>query len=102
MEHFGIAVREALSAGVPTVVYELPPFDDIRSHPCLFEVPLGSVQDLSKALALTLSLTPIRRGELSAASKSFKVGPTWSDAATREWEIISDCATQAGRANGSN
>jgi glycosyltransferase involved in cell wall biosynthesis len=85
-------VREALSAGVPAVVYTLPPFDDLLGHPCLFAVPLGNIQALAEAFVRTLSLTSAERIRLSDRSSSYPVGPTWSEAAARELEIMLACA----------
>ncbi len=91
IEHFGIAVREALSAGLPTVVYALPPFADIRDHPSLIEAPLGDVRTLGEALRGALAMTANHRAGLLADGRSHSVGPTWSDAADREFEILAGC-----------
>jgi glycosyltransferase involved in cell wall biosynthesis len=92
MEHFGMAVRESLSVGVPTVVYALPVFADIRGHPCLIEVPVGNVSALADALGQMLNLTEADRALLAASSMSYRVGPTWQEAAQRELGIIDSCA----------
>ena len=92
MEHFGIAVREALSAGLPAVIYDLPPFDDLRGHPGLFAVPLGDVASLSQAVQRVLRLTPGERSALIAAGRELSVGPTWHEAVEREEQLLLEIA----------
>jgi glycosyltransferase involved in cell wall biosynthesis len=93
MEHFGIAVREALSAGLPAVVYDLPPFDDLRGHPGLFAVPLGDVAALSQAVQRVLQLTPEDRSALTTAGRERSVGPTWDQAVEHEEQLLFEIAS---------
>jgi glycosyltransferase involved in cell wall biosynthesis len=93
MEHFGIAVREALSAGLPVVVYDLPPFEDLRGHPGLFTVPLGDVASLSQAVQRVLQLTPRERFALTLAGRERSVGPTWDEAVEREEQLLREIAS---------
>jgi glycosyltransferase involved in cell wall biosynthesis len=97
MEHFGIAVREALSAGLPAVVYDLPPFDDLRGHPGLFAVPLGDVAALSQAVQRVLQLTPSDRSALTTAGREHSVGPTWDEAVEREEQLLLEIASTRPR-----
>jgi glycosyltransferase involved in cell wall biosynthesis len=90
IEHFGLAVREALSAGLPTVAYQLPPFDDLQGHPRLIAVKLGDIEALSGALARVLRLSASERSELAEAGRSFSVGPTWAEAVDREEQILTE------------
>jgi glycosyltransferase involved in cell wall biosynthesis len=92
MEHFGLAVREALTVGLPTIVYWLPPFEDLERHPCLIHVPQGDVQALSNAMVGALSLSGNEREELIQAAQLIEVGPTWDQAVSREEMILSAIA----------
>jgi glycosyltransferase involved in cell wall biosynthesis len=88
MEHFGLAVREALSIGLPTVAYDLPSFDDIRDHPALRLAPLGDVEAIARELASALSLSPLERRGLVEAARSKSVGPTWDEAVDYEEKLL--------------
>jgi glycosyltransferase involved in cell wall biosynthesis len=88
MEHFGLAVREALSMGLPTVAYDLPSFDDIREHPALRLAPLGDITALADALKSTLLLGASERRALAEAANSLSVGPTWDEAVEEEEKIL--------------
>jgi|GEM_PF-6386320 len=88
IEHFGLALREALSIGTVCVVYDLPAFNDLNSHPCLHLVPLGDRKALSDALAKCLRLDDKTRKELSIQCMMYRVGPTWEQAVEREEQIL--------------
>jgi len=90
MEHFGIAIREALSAGLPTVAYCLPPLEDLQGHPCFFDVPLGDVGLLSRGVEKVLGLSAQEREELTASSRHMGVGPTWEEAVEREEQLLAE------------
>lgn len=94
MEHFGLAVREALSAGVPTVAYALPAFEDLIGHPALTQVPIGNVEALSEALIAALCLTPDQRSAIQRTARSWKVGPEWAEAVDREEQILQEVASR--------
>ena len=93
IEHFGIAVREALTAGLPTLAYSLPPFADLGDHPCFMPTPLGDVEQLSRGMERVLALSDQERAELVRNGLTRSVGPTWDEAADREEKLLLEVAT---------
>jgi glycosyltransferase involved in cell wall biosynthesis len=92
MEHFGLAVREALTVGLPTIVYWLPPFEDLKGHPGLIHVPMGNVEALSQSIVHALSLRRSEREELIEAAQRHDVGPSREQAILREESILNAVA----------
>jgi glycosyltransferase involved in cell wall biosynthesis len=88
MEHYGLAVREALTVGLPTIVYFLPPFEDIEQHPSLVPVHQGDLDALSQAISNALAMGPRHRQTLIEAAQHSEVGPSWDEAVLREETIL--------------
>lgn len=73
-ENFGMAVAEALAAGVPALVSHGAPWRGLEDHDCGWWVPHGT-QHLSKALLTAMAMSPVslqamgRRGRAWMASE---------------------------------
>jgi glycosyltransferase-like protein len=86
-EGFGLAVLEAMSAGVPVVTSDLPVFREylVPGRDALL-VPVGDVDALAGALLAVLTEEPLR-ASLVAAGRDLVQRFTWTETARRHLEV---------------
>ena len=88
-EGFGLAVLEAMSAGLPVVTSDLPVFREylVPGRDALL-VPLGDVPALSDALAATLTDDGLR-ARLAGAGRALAARSTWARSAAAHLAVYS-------------
>jgi glycosyltransferase involved in cell wall biosynthesis len=86
-EGFGLAVLEAMSAGLPVVTSDLPVFREylVPGQDALL-TPVGDVDALADALLAVLTDEPLR-GSLTAAGRDLVQRFTWAETARRHLEV---------------
>jgi glycosyltransferase-like protein len=86
-EGFGLAVLEAMSAGVPVVTSDLPVFREyLEPGRDALLVPVGDVDALAGALRAVLTDHRLR-GSLTAAGRALVQRFTWAESARRHLEV---------------
>ncbi len=85
-EGFGIAIAEALLAGLPCVTYDLPIFDELFPVGRL-TAKRGDVAELARCI-LTLLQNEALRDELGEAGRSFCERYTWTSAARFDLDAV--------------
>jgi glycosyltransferase-like protein len=95
-EGFGLAVLEAMSAGLPVVTSDLPVFREylVDGRDALL-VPVGDVDGLATALLSALEDTSLR-ARLVGAGAEVAARFTWPESARRHLEIYSHVADASG------
>lgn len=92
-EGFGLAVLEAMSAGLPVVTSDLPVFREylVPGRDALL-APVGDVDALADALLAVLTDDGLR-GSLAAAGQELVQRFTWAESARRHLEVYAalDC-----------
>jgi GalNAc-alpha-(1->4)-GalNAc-alpha-(1->3)-diNAcBac-PP-undecaprenol alpha-1,4-N-acetyl-D-galactosaminyltransferase len=85
-EGFGIAIVEAMAAGLPCVLYDLPVLKEIDPNREAFRViPNGKV-DLAVDAIIELAENPDKRAQLGSQAKQLVSERFSIEAVTREWE----------------
>lgn len=86
-EGFGLAVLEAMSAGIPVVTSDLPVFREylVPGRDALL-VPVGDTAGLADALASALGDADLRAG-LVAAGRAVAARFSWERSAVRHQEV---------------
>ena len=91
-EGFGLAVLEAMSAGVPVVTSDLPVFREYLVHGRhALLVPVGDVPALAAALDAALT-DPALRARLVSAGHELAASSTWQASARRHLEVYAGLA----------
>lgn len=85
-EGWGIAVAEAMSAGLPAALYDLPVFEEIFTRGCL-KAPAGDTDAFARNVIALLADDPLRE---TLAREALELSETfsWDRAAEAEWEIV--------------
>jgi glycosyltransferase-like protein len=98
-EGFGLAVLEAMSAGVPVVTSDLPVFREyLEPGRDALLVPVGDVDGLARALVAVLT-DELLRSRLAAAGRRLVQRFTWEVSARRHLEVYAALdRAPAGRA----
>jgi glycosyltransferase involved in cell wall biosynthesis len=86
-EGFGLAVLEAMSAGLPVVTSDLPVFREylVPGRDALL-APVGDIDALADALLAVLTDDELR-GSLAAAGQELVQRFTWAESARRHLEV---------------
>ena len=89
-EGFGLAVLEAMSAGIPVVTSDLPVFREylVAGRDALLVEP-GDVGELAAALLLTIEDTDLRRTLVSAGA-CVAARFTWQESARQHVDIYDE------------
>ncbi|MDQ2950977.1 MAG: glycosyltransferase family 4 protein, partial [Chloroflexota bacterium] len=77
VESYGMAVGEALTAGLPVIACDIPATREVTAGAALL-VPPGRVDPLSRAIALVHSDSQLRRDLSARARARAKELPTWT------------------------
>lgn len=85
-DDWGIAILEALSCGVPAVVYDFPALRSIWGNDVTY-VPAGDTKSFAQTV-LRLLHDPLRRSELSSTGLKRSTQYLWSNVARDEGDII--------------
>lgn len=94
-EGFGLAVLEAMSAGVPVVTSDLPVFREyLEPGRDALLVPVGDVDGLASAL-LAILTDDLLRDRLAGAGHRLVQRFTWAESARRHLEVYADLPQQA-------
>jgi glycosyltransferase-like protein len=89
-EGFGLAVLEAMSAGLPVVTSDLPVFREyLQPGRDALLVPLGDVVGLAAALTAVLT-DDLLRDRLAVAGRRLVQRYTWAESARRHLEVYAD------------
>ena len=96
-EGFGLAVLEAMSAGLPVVTSDLPVFREyLRPGEDALLVPVGDEPALATALACALTDQSLRRS-LVAAGREVARRFTWQASARQHAELYTDLLARVNR-----
>ncbi len=92
-EGFGIALAEALAAGLPVVAWDIPPFREVwGACPAVSLCPIGDVHAVAEAV-LRIFATPGPDWErLSREASSYVRRYAWEDVASREANALREIA----------
>jgi glycosyltransferase-like protein len=94
-EGFGLAVLEAMSAGLPVVTSDLPVFREyLEPGRDALLVPLRDVDGLAAALVAVLT-DEMLRDRLAVAGRRLVQRFTWAESARRHLEVYADLAQEA-------
>lgn len=86
-EGFGLAVIEAMAAGLPCIISDLPATREAFSSAALFVQP-KNVQSLTEALIFLLS-HPEKAKELQEKGKKLAYHYSWNQVAAKEFAVLS-------------
>jgi glycosyltransferase involved in cell wall biosynthesis len=94
-EGFGLAVLEAMSAGLPVVTSDLPVFREyLTPRRDALLVPVGDVGGLATALLAVLTEEPLRE-RLAGAGRELARRFTWQESARRHIEVYARLEVRA-------
>jgi len=94
-ENFGIAIAEALSAGVPVITTKEAPWPDLIEHKCGWWIPID-VDCLTNVLREALMLSDAEREEMGENGKSLIQGKYTWDRVTAQMISVYDWIIQGG------
>jgi glycosyltransferase involved in cell wall biosynthesis len=89
-ENFGVAIAEALNAGLPVITTKGAPWSDLPTHGCGWWVDI-SVDSLAKALQQATRLTDSERAEMSSRGRAYVARFAWPQVA-RQMNDVYDWA----------
>lgn len=99
-ENFGLAVAEALAAGVPAIATQGAPWQELATHRCGWWVEVG-VAPLANALREATQLTDERRQEMGARGRSLvQAKYSWPQAAVAMTSVYRWILGKGGRPDG--
>lgn len=87
MEHFGIAIREALRMGTPCVVYELPALRDLRESSAVRQARLNSIDDLAEQMTRLVGDVLTHGAVLRASAQDIR-HVSWEEATLVEEALL--------------
>jgi glycosyltransferase involved in cell wall biosynthesis len=86
VEGFGLAVAEAMAAGLPCIISDIPALREVYSSAALFVKPSDSAS-LAQAVLFLLS-NPEKRSELQAKGQRLAKHFSWEEVAKKELEVM--------------
>lgn len=96
-ENFGLAVAEALSAGIPAIVTKGAPWSGLESERCGWWIDHG-VEPLSAALLQATALPPAVRRDMGERGRTWMARDFgWDGIAARMAEVYTWCLGRGGR-----
>jgi len=92
-EGFGIAIAEALAAGLPVLAWDIPPFREIWGGcPAVELCPTGDLDAVAEAVLRILQTPRSQWESLSREASSYVRRYTWEDVAAREAKALREIA----------
>jgi glycosyltransferase involved in cell wall biosynthesis len=89
IEGWGLVPLEALSIGLPVVLYDLPAYrESLADLKGVIRVPIGDIAAAAKATAQLLALDASTRADFTREIASAFHYPTWQEVAAREAALI--------------
>jgi glycosyltransferase involved in cell wall biosynthesis len=82
-ESFGLSVAEAMTAGLPVILSDIPPHAALVSNRAKFLYPLGDVQELARKMAASEEKYDELSSECLDLSRSFS-----EEAFLADWESV--------------
>jgi len=88
-EGFGIAIAEALDAGLPVVAWDIPPLRETFARcPAVVLCQVGNLDEISAAVREILTLPDHRWDEMSHEATKYVGQFSWSDIAAKEFNAL--------------
>jgi glycosyltransferase involved in cell wall biosynthesis len=88
-EGFGMAIAEALAAGLPVVAWDIPPLREIFGDcEAVFLCPQGNVKQVVSSSANLLTIPQENWNELSTQASNYSHRFSWREAARKELNVF--------------